>query len=179
MVERVDSRTWFHRCLFVLLAFVLVVVDLAPLDMRPPSWAGPDLLLVVTLVWVARAPSYVPVLTIAALFLLTDLLFMRPPGLWAALVVILSEAIRRQQRDFRTMSLIGEWGTIGAGVVAITLANRFVLAVVMLPQAPLMLTLIEMVATIMIYPLAVLVAHFIFGVSRVVPGEVGRKGQLL
>lgn len=179
MAERVDGRTWLHRCVFALLAFALIVIDLVPLDMRPSSWAGPDLLLAVTLAWVVRNPSYVPVLTIAVLFLLADLLFMRPPGLWAALVVILSEVIRRQYRDFRTMPLLVEWGTIAAGIIAITLANRLVLAFVMLPQAPLGLTLIEMMITILVYPLVVLAAQFIFGVSRVAPGEVGRKGQLL
>ncbi len=179
MADTVDGRTWLHRIIFVLLAFSLIVVDLVPLDMRPTAWAAPDVLLVVTLVWVVRNPAFVPVLTIAALFLLTDLLFMRPPGLWAALVVILSEAIRRQHRDFRSMPLLVEWGTVGAGIIAITLANRLALAVVMLPQPPLGLSLIEMMFTIIIYPLVVLVAHFIFGVSRVAPGEIGRKGQLL
>lgn len=179
MADRVDSRTWMHRIIFALLAFTLIVIDLVPLDMRPAAWAAPDVLLVVTLVWVARNPAFVPVLTVAILFLLADLLFMRPPGLWAALVVILSEVIRRQHRDFRTMSLFVEWGTIAAGIVAITLANRLALALVMLPQPPLGLSLIELVFTIMVYPLVVLVAHFIFGVSRVTPGDVGRKGQLL
>jgi rod shape-determining protein MreD len=179
MAERADSKTWINRGLFALLAFGLIVIDLVPLDMRPARWAAPDLLLAVTLVWVARKPSYVPVLVIAVLFLMTDFLFMRPPGLWAALVVILSEVIRRQNRDFRNMPVLVEWGTIAIGIVAITIANRLVLAIVMAPQAPLSLTLIEMVTTILIYPLVVVIAHFAFGVSRIAPGEVGSKGQVL
>lgn len=179
MAERVDNATWMKRGVFLGVAFLVIVARLVPLDMRPPSWAAPDLLLLATLAWVVRKPNFAPVLMIAAIFLLADFLFLRPPGLWAALVVILSEAIRRQNREFRDMPLLVEWGTIAAGIVAITLINRLVLAIVVAPQAPLGLTLIEMIATIVAYPVVVLLAHFLFGVSRAAPGEVGSKGQLL
>jgi len=154
-----------------------VVVQLVPLDMRPAIWAAPDLLLVVTLVWVARRPDYLPVLVIALIFLTADLLFQRPPGLFAGLVVILTETLRKRSHGMRTMPLALEWGTIAFGVVAITLANRLVLAVTMTPQAPLGLTLIQMIATILAYPVVVLVAHLFFGVSRPAPGELDGRGQ--
>ncbi|MEL6685824.1 MAG: rod shape-determining protein MreD [Pseudomonadota bacterium] len=179
MADRVDRKTWVQAGIFMALAFVLIVVDLVPLDMRPSLWVAPDLLLAVTLAWVVRKPTYVPVLVIATLFLMTDFLFMRPPGLWAALVVILSEVLRRQHREFRNMPLLVEWGTVAFGVVAITVVNRLVLAIVTLPQAPLGLTLIEMIATILVYPIILLIAHFVFGVSRTSPGEIGSKGQIL
>jgi rod shape-determining protein MreD len=95
------------------------------------------------------------------------------------LVVVLTETIRRQHREFRTMPFLVEWGTIAFGIVAITVINRIVLAVVMAPQAPLAPTLVEMVATILVYPFVLVAAHFMFGVSRTSPGEVGRKGQVL
>lgn len=179
MAERANSKTWINRGIFVGLAFVLIVVDLVPLDMRPSFWIAPDLLLAITLVWVARKPRYLPVLVIALLFLITDFLFMRPPGLWAALVVVLTEVIRRQNRDFRNMPLLVEWGSIAFGIVAITIANRVILALVMIPRASLGLTLIEMVATILVYPIVMVIAHFAFGVSRTAPGEVGSRGEVL
>lgn len=179
MADRADSSTWVNRAIFVMVAFVIIVVALVPIDMRPSAVAMPNLLLAVTMVWVARQPSYAPVITIAALFLMADFLFMRPPGLWAALVVILTETIRSQHRDFRNMPLLVEWGSIAVGIVAITLANRIILAISMSPQAPLGLTLLEMIATIAVYPVVVIIAHFLFGVTRTAPGEVGKKGHLL
>ena len=179
MAERADGKTWANRGLFVLLAFVLVVADLVPLDLRPATWAGPDLLLAITLVWVARKPAYLSVYVIAAVFLLADLLFMRPPGLWAALVVILTEALRRRHSEFRNMPFLVEWGTIAGGVLMITLANRMALFVVASPRPPLVLTLSEMVATILVYPLVVAIAHFLFGIRRAAPGETGSRGQLI
>jgi len=87
MAELAPAKVWMNRAVFVLLAFVLVVVQLVPLDMRPVIWAMPDFLLVVTLVWVTRRPDYLPILVIAGIFLMADLPFQRPPGLFAALVV--------------------------------------------------------------------------------------------
>ncbi|WP_375255844.1 rod shape-determining protein MreD [Yoonia sp.] len=179
MAERSDGKTWINRGVFVGLAFIIVVIALVPRDMRPHSWAGPDMLLAVTLAWVARKPSYLPVIVVAAFFLMTDFLFMRPPGLWAALVVILTEVIRRRTHEFRNMPLLAEWGTIAGGIVAITLANLIVLTVVMLPRPPVSLTVTQMLATILVYPLVLLAAHFIFGVRRTAPGETGSKGHLI
>jgi rod shape-determining protein MreD len=153
MAERMDSKTWINRGVFILLAFVIVVIALVPRDLRPQPWA--------------------------AFFLMTDFLFMRPPGLWAALVVVLTEVIRRQNHEFRNMPFMVEWGTIAVGLIAITVLNAVVLAVVMLPQPPLVMTLTQTLATILVYPFVLLAAHFIFGVTRTAPGETGSKGHLL
>ncbi len=177
MAEFAPTKTWVQRGVFVALAFVIIVVQLVPLDMRPDIWAAPDILLAATLAWVARRPTYLPVFIIAAIFLVTDLLFQRPPGLWAALVVILTEAIRKRTDGIRNMPLIVEWGMIAFGIAAITVANRLVLALVMTPQAPLGLTLIQMIATILVYPLVVVIAHFGFGISRPPPGQLDSRGQ--
>ncbi len=177
MAKAPATRIWINRGVFIALAFVIIVLQLVPLDMRPPRWAPPDVLLALTLAWVARRPDYLPVYLIAAVFLTTDLLFQRPPGLWAALVVILTETVRTRARGIRNMPLALEWGTIAFGIVAITLANRIVLAILMTPQAPLGLTLIQMILTILIYPLVVFVAHYMFGVSRPALGEIDARGR--
>ncbi|WP_439156011.1 rod shape-determining protein MreD [Yoonia sp.] len=179
MGDVLTASTWAKRLVFVALAFLILVVQLVPLDMRPSRWAPPDLLLAFTLAWVARRPDYLPVMVIAGLFLIADLLFQRPPGLWAALVVILTETLRRRARELRNMPLVLEWGTIAFGIVAITLANRVVLAVLMTPQAPLGLAFSQMVLTIAIYPLIIFVSHYLLGVRRLAPGAVDGKGHKL
>ncbi|MFQ1702502.1 rod shape-determining protein MreD [Loktanella agnita] len=178
MAETHVARLWMNRSAFVLLAFVLIVTRLVPLDARPDTWAPPDILLAMTLVWVARRPDYLPVYVIAVIFLMADMLFQRPPGLWAALVVLLTEAVRRRAHEFRNMPLVLEWSSIAFGIAAITLANRMVLAIVMTPQAPLGLTLVEMTLTILVYPLAVFVAYTLFGVGRPNLIDNGKRARL-
>lgn len=179
MADNLAGSVWAKRCIFLALAFLIIIMQLVPLDMRPSRWAPPDLLLAFTLAWVARRPDCLPVVVIAALFLITDLLFQRPPGLWAGLVVILTETLRRRSRELRNMPLLLEWGTIAFGIVAITLANRVVLAVVMTPQAPLGLTLSQMVLTIAIYPVVVFASHYVLGIRRLAPGAMDGRGQNL
>ncbi|WP_341367255.1 hypothetical protein [Yoonia sp. BS5-3] len=91
--------------------------------------------------------------------------------------MMLTETLRRQHHDFRNMPVLVEWGTVSVGIVMITLINRLVLAIVMVPQAPLGLTLVQMISTIAIYPLVVIVGHFAFGVTRAAPGQIGSRGQ--
>ena len=146
----------------MLVTLALIFVQLLPLSMIPAVWAAPDWGLAVALVWVARRPDYAPMIVLAGLFFLADLLFQRPPGLWSALVVILSEILRTRAKGIRNMPFALEWGTVSVGIIVITLLNRAVLTVVMTAQAPLGLTLIQMMMTIIFYPLVVAVAHFVF-----------------
>jgi rod shape-determining protein MreD len=177
MADIAEPSTWARRAVFVLLASIVTITQLVPLNLQPAGWAAPDLLLAMTCVWVARRPSYVPVYIVAAVFFATDLLFQRPPGLWAALVVLLSEAIRTRHRELRSMSFAAEWAFVALGLVTITLANRIVLAIVMTPLAPLGLTMMQLGGTVLIYPLVVFVAHYLLGVAYAAPGDMRKIGQ--
>jgi len=179
MAEAPSSQIWTGQALFGALALAVIFLQLLPLNMEPGPWAAPDFLLAGTLVWTARRPDFAPAVVIAAIFLLTDLLFQRPPGLWAALVLVLTEVLRSRRNDIRNMPLMLEWGTVAMGIIAITLANRAILTITMTPQTPLGLTLIQMIMTILSYPLVVLVAHFVFGVTRTAPGQVNALGRKL
>ncbi len=179
MAETPTTTLWLGRAVFLGIALVLIFSQLVPLNLEPGGWAPPDLLLAVTLAWAARRPDFAPFIVIAALFLLTDLLFQRPPGLWAALVLILTEVLRARAKRIRDIPLLLEWGSVAVGILAITVVNRIVLAIVMMPQAPLGLTLIQMLMTIAVYPVVVIVAHVLFGVSRPAPGAVDSLGHRL
>ncbi len=176
MAEIATSRNWTGRATFLAIALVMVFVQLLPLQTVPPNWAGPDLLLAMTVVWVSRRPDHVPLVLIAGLFLLVDLLLQRPPGLMAALVLILTEFLRARTAGFRSVAFGLEWGTVAMGIIAVTLANRFVIMIVMLPQAPLGLTLGQMVLTILAYPVVAALAFAILGIRRATPGEFTTLG---
>jgi rod shape-determining protein MreD len=179
MAETQPPRLWLRHATFILLALMIVFMQLLPLNTTPRVLPAPDLLLLFTCIWVARRPDHVSVVTVAALFLLADFLFHRPPGLMAALVVVATEGLRARATALRSASFGMEWLTVALAIVAITLAGRFALTIVMMPQAPLGLTLLQMVMTILAYPLAVVVAWGLFGISRPAPGEVNALGQRL
>lgn len=179
MVDALPSRLWLGRLIYVLVAMVLIFALLLPLNTTPRAWSAPDLLLCVTLAWITRRPEFLPVMVVAVVFLATDMLFHRPPGLWTALVLILTEMLRARATGMRNMPFWLEWATVAMGIVAITLANRLVLAVVMTPQAPLGLTLSQMVTTVLVYPVVVAVGYTLFGLRRPAMGEVDARGRRL
>ena len=131
------------------------------------------------LAWVTRRPSLVPAVAVAAVFLLADFLFHKPPGLWAGLVLILSEILRGRVHTLRTLPFWMEWGTVSVGITVITAVERFTLSMVLVPQASLGLTLVQLTLTILAYPLVVFVSYAVFGVHRPAPGEVDASGHRL
>ena len=179
MAEAVASRIWLGRAAYCATALLLMFIQLMPLDARPDTWAAPDWLLALTLVWIARRPEHLPVYSIAIIFLLADFLFQRPPGLWTAFVVIMTEVLRTRSQGIRNMPFALEWGTVALGIVAMTVGYRAVQLIVMIPLAPLGLTLIQMTMTIVFYPLVVGLAYFIFGLSRPALGQVDNRGAKL
>lgn len=179
MAETPTVQIWTGRLIFVVLAALIIFLQLLPLDTRPEIWPLPDFLLLIALGWSARRPDFAPVTFIAAIFLLADLLFQRPPGLWAGLVVILTEVFRRRARQLRNTPILLEWGSVAVGIVAINLAYRFALALTATPQAPLTLTILQIAMTILCYPVILGIAHLVFGVSRPAPGQTDSFGHRL
>ncbi len=179
MAETPTARRWLGRLTYLAIALALTFAQLLPLETSPRAFAPPDLILAVTLVWVVRRPDFLPVPLIALVFFASDLLFQRPPGLWTALVLILTEIIRARASGLRSVPFGLEWATVAVGIFAITIANRAALAIVMTPQAPLTLSLIQMVMTILVYPVVVGVAYLLLGVHRPAPGAVDGLGHRL
>lgn len=180
MAERSPAaEIWTGRAIFLGIVLVTVFVSLLPLGSEPPVWAPPDMILAFTLAWVARRPDFVPVAMIAALFLVLDLLYQRPPGLWAGIVVVTTEVLRRRSGDLRSVPFTVEWATAALAIVAMILGYRVMLALAFVPAPPLTLSMIEMVLTVIAYPLATFVSWIVFGVRRPAPGEVDSLGHRL
>ena len=177
MAEGTAPRVWAMRALYLALALVVILVDLMPLGFIPRAWAGPDLLLAFTFAWALRRPEFVPALSVGAVMLLADLLYLRPPGLWAALVLLGTQTLKTRARTLRDEPFMMEWLAVATLVVAIGLGNRLVLAVLMVPQAPLGLTTIHVVMTLICYPVVVMISQLVFGVRKAAPGDIDRLGQ--
>lgn len=176
MAERTTSRLWVMRAAYVALALAIMFCHLLPLDTLPRRWAPPDLLIAFTFAWTLRRPDYVPILSVAAVILLADLLFQRPPGLMAGLVVLACEYLRNRFGRLSEASFAGEWVAVAIMVAAVTVLNRAVLLVLAVDVATLGLVLIQMLMTIAAYPLVVLVTGLAMGIRKPGPNEADAIG---
>jgi rod shape-determining protein MreD len=179
MVDPITTRRWIFRGLFVAACLLIIFVLLLPLDLSAGQLPGPDILICLTYAWVLRRPNYVPVLLIAAVFLVTDLLFMRPPGLLAGLVVMGSEFLRARESTSRELTFLLEWAMVGGVLIAVTLANRLFLLIVMVEQPALGLVLLQFLTTLLAYPVIVIISRYGLGLRKIAPGEVDSLGHRL
>lgn len=177
MAEHTMTRVWTMRVIFIFLSLVFLFFKLLPLEFSPRSWVGPDLGIALIFVWVLRRPEYVPPLSIAAVMLLADFMLQRPPGLLAGIVLIASQNLRGRVQSLRDLPFAVEYFTIAVTLAMVTLAYHFALGVLLSGRPPLGLSLIEMIATLIAYPLVMLVSKYVFGVRKSNLGEVNALGQ--
>ena len=172
MNEQTLTRIWGMRLTFALIVCIVLFFHLLPLETRPQRWVGPDLVLGFAFAWSLRRPEYVPVGLLAGLFLLSDLLLFRPPGLWAALALIACERLKYRARSLRDGSFANEWLTVCVMMAGVAIGYRLILMVSLVDLPPFGLSVFELVMTMLFYPLAVGVTHGLLGVRKAQPGEL-------
>lgn len=170
---------WSMRAVFVVAAISILTVQLIPLETMPRRLVMPDLLVALTFAWVARRPELAPVVVIGGVLFLADLLMQRPPGLWAAIVIIGSEVLRARNADIRDVVFAVEWLTVAITIAASFLAYLLIMAIIVPYDTSEFLILQQMVLTILSYPLVVGFSHLVFGVRKAAPGEVDDQGRRL
>ena len=158
---------------------VLLFLRLLPIGSMTGSWPGPDLLLCLTLAWTMRRPDYLPVGMVAGVVLLEDLILMRPPGLWAALVVGASEFIRARVALTRELTFAVEWLLVAGIMVALFMINRLVFAVAFLPQPGFGFAVIGVLWSILSYPVVVGLSRIVLDLRKPAMGEVDAYGRRL
>ena len=123
-----------------------------------------------------RRPDYAPPLCVALVMLMADLMFQRPPGLQAVLVLLGSEYLKYRTNGLSDASFVGEWTAVCIVVIGIILIDRLVLAILLVPAPTLGISLIQMVLTMLTYPLVVLVSQLLLGVRRLAPSDAVAMG---
>lgn len=162
---------WGYRLLFVALALLILFVRLLPLGTVAGTLPGPDLMLCLTIAWAMRRSDYVPVWLILIVTLCEDLILMRPPGLWTALVIIATEFLRARNALTRHLTFIVEWALAAGLMLAMLLIYRFVFLLAFLPQPPLGFVLVQLIATVLCYPMVFVLSRAAFDLRKRGPGE--------
>jgi len=177
MADPVLTRRLGFRALWLGLALAVMLALLLPLHPGPGRIPAPDILLLMTFAWLMRRPDFLPVLAVGLVFLMADFLFMRPPGLWAALVVLATEFLRAREPGWRDLPFIFEWGVVAAVTTALTVVYAALLAMFMVDRPGIGPMLLHLAITIAAYPLVVLLTARLFGVRKTAPGAVDELGH--
>ena len=199
MVERRQTQRFLYVALFLGLAALMTFYRLLPLgsyglshdlagqDPLPgggmafslANLPAPDFLLCLTLAWVVRRPDLLPAPVIAGYFFIEDILLLRPPGLWALVVLMGSEFLRTRTEQLRGYGFWLEFLLVVGLMLVMFVANRAMLAIVMVPQVPLGLSFAQFLGTVAVYPVVVAISHYLFRLRKPATGEVDALGQRL
>jgi rod shape-determining protein MreD len=179
MADRTGADVWVYRGAFVLIALGLFFIRLLPLGAEAGRWPGPDILLCVILAWVMRRPDYLPVWLIALVVLTEDMLLMRPPGLWTALVVLAAEFLRGRVALTRELNFAVEWLLASALMLGLLFAYRLIFAGTLIPQPGFGFALVQTLGTVICYPVLVIVSQMVLNVHKPAMGEIDARGRRL
>lgn len=160
----IAPKIWLYRGMFVALSLLMIAIPLLPLNFSPSRIATPDLLLCVIIAWIIRRPSSAPLILVAALALLGDAVLMRPMGLWAMLVIIVSEAVRFSAKTIRERGLLFEFIVVGLSLVAMTLTQNLILFLTLATPYPFVRLVQLNMITLICYPFIVALLYYLFRV---------------
>jgi rod shape-determining protein MreD len=177
MAEGWISSVWLHRLLFLAVAALLLFLRLLPLQTAAGHLPGPNLLFCLILAWTVRRPEYLPVLMIAGVVLLEDLLLMRPPGLWTGIVILASEFIRSRVALTRELNFGVEWLLVAGLMLVAFLAYRLVMGLAFLPQPAFGFALVQVLWSIVAYPVVVAVSRYGLDLHKPATGELDAYGR--
>lgn len=179
MAEFWRQEHWIFRGLFLALALFLLFIRLLPLGNAPGTFPGPDLLLCLILAWVIRRPDFLPMPLILLVILIEDLILMRPPGLWTAIVVLGTEFLRSRAALTRELNLLVEWMLVSGVMLGMMLAYRLILAIAFVPQPPFGFVVVQVLWSVALYPLVVALSQFTLDLRKPATGEVDNLGRRL
>jgi rod shape-determining protein MreD len=179
MAEFWRQEHWIFRGLFVAIALLLLFLRLLPLGNAPGALPGPDILLCMTLAWIVRRPDFLPMPLILVVFLIEDLILIRPPGLWTAIVILATEFLRGRVALTRELSFIVEWLLVSGLMLGMMLIYRMTLGLAFVPQAPFGFAIVQVLWSIAVYPVVVGLSRLALDLRKPAMGEVDDFGRRL
>ncbi len=179
MISPVTLHRWAYAALFAAFAGAVVFLRILPNGSSAGGWPPPDLVVLAGFAWVVRRPDYVPVLLFAALLLVSELLFLRPPGVASGLAVLGLEALRARAAGLAERSFLAEWLAVVVILGLMLVAERLLLAVFFVSQPAFALSAIGLVINVAAYPAVAALSVWGFRVRRLAPGEHASEVRLV
>lgn len=155
-----SSRTWFEVILFIIAGFVSIGLPLIPMGLAADSIPFPDLTFALFAAWLIRRPASAPLLGIVFIAVLGDTLLLRPMGLWALVLLIGTELLRVNEREFRDIPFMLEWLYVSLMLLLMLMAQNLLLLVSFDGVHAITDVMWHWLRTVAVYPIVVIVLHW-------------------
>lgn len=179
MIDPFSLRRLLFTLMFLGICSVIIFTRMLPLHSGAAAFPPPDLILCFAFAWTVRRPDYVPVLLVAAVLVVADMLSLAPPGLAPFLTIIGLEQLRSRQGLLTKQPFAVEWGMVTVIFTAMMLLERIILGVFLVPQTSFGLSVLSLVMTVIFYPIAVGVSTLGFRIEKVKPGDYDPEARTI
>jgi len=146
---------WIYRILFICLCFLILVINLIPVNFAIGFLTFPDLLYCLTASWIFRRPDYVSAPMILGIFLFQDILLGLPIGLGTVLMVAIFEFYRSRIELVRYQPFLVECGFIAVGYLIFLILYQSLLIITFSRPALVGTLIFQFIATLLSYPVMV------------------------
>lgn len=177
MIDPYAARRLLYALLFLTISMVVLFVRMLPLHSGAQSFPPPDLILCFAFAWTVRRPDYLPVLMVAAVLLLGDMLSLAPPGIAPLFAILGLEALRSRRGLLADQGFALEWASVAAILALMMLGERIVLGVFFVPQVSFGISVLNLLVTIVAYPVAVLISSLGFRIEWLKPGAIDPEAR--
>jgi rod shape-determining protein MreD len=179
MAEFWRQEHWVFRGLFLVIAVFLLFIRLLPLGNAPGALPGPDILICIIMAWIVRRPDFLPMPLILVVIFAEDLILMRPPGLWTAIVIMATESLRSRIELTRELNLLVEWALVSGVMLGMLMLYRLILGLSFVPQPPFGFAIVQVLWSIALYPLVVGLSRLALDLRKPATGEIDDFGRRL
>lgn len=150
-----DLETRLRQLLPLLTVLLAALLDLAPVPDLGPQGHSPDLMLATVFFWSLHRPDLLPVLALFVVALVADLVADSLIGLGPATLLLVREAVVRQQRLLRAASPLVRWAGFALSAASVAMASWLVASTYAqrwLAAGP---VLGDLLLTVLVWPLVV------------------------
>lgn len=178
MIDPYLLRRVLYGLGFVAIAALILFARVLPLDTTPGGYPPPDLILCFAFAWTVRRPDYLPVVIVVAVLIVADMLTLSAPFVEPFLALLALEALRARRVQLADQTFAVEWGMIAVVFLMMMLAERVLLGVFLVPQPAFGLSVLEMVTSVVFYPVVVLISQIGLKVAWLKPGALDPEARV-
>jgi len=151
--------------LLLLLGFFAISLEAAPMGLAADAWPSPDLLFLVVACFSARRPDATPLLAIASLGLVRDLVTDPPAGAGLLTLVLAAEFLKLVGPGLARRSFATEWALV-ASLLGLTLLAQWLVVLLLLAHPPYLVELMRQWAfSAALYPAVAFALRWLVGIT--------------
>ncbi len=178
MSSFMNIRIWIDTTKYMILSFLIISIQILPLPIIQQEILWPDLLFLATSSWLIRRPNDLPMFIIFLIHILSDVILLRPIGLWSGLslvvFVFINWRISRTKAIFKFGQELVFVMSLSTLLIITNMLFHYIFRII---NPPLTMILLQLTFTLIIYPLVIFFLHYVIGVRHVRHIDIMNRGQ--